>query len=70
MNKINYYRRNLIKRGLTLIGGVFFLASFRSTFGAAAKEPNANGQNVRRARGMKQHCLEGVSLSLPVQFLE
>jgi hypothetical protein len=70
MNKINYYRRTLIKRGLTLIGGVFFLTSFRSSFGAAAKEPSASGKTASRARGKRQHCIEGVSLGAPVQYLE
>jgi hypothetical protein len=67
MNKNNNNRRSLIKRGLTLIGGIFFFGAVRS-FGAVTKPsaPNAKGPIVRKARGRTQHCIEGVSLGSPV----
>jgi len=71
MNKNDYLRRGLIKRGLTLIGGIFFLGAFRSTIGAAKPaEPHKNTKRVSRGRGVTQHCIEGVLLGLPVQDVE
>src|SRR5271165_7064911 len=71
MNKNNYPRRGLIKRGLTLIGGIFFLGAVRSTFGATkTAEPDVKIKRVSRGRGMTQHCIEGISLGLPMQHLE
>jgi hypothetical protein len=68
MNKNNNYRRSLIKRSLTLIGGIFFFGALRSNFGAVAKAsaPNPNGHMARKARGRTQQCIEGVSLGSPV----
>jgi hypothetical protein len=71
MNTSIYYRRGLIKRGLTLLGGIFFLGTIRSSFGAATKaaEPNKRTKMVSRGRGMTEHCIEGKLLPLPVQHL-
>jgi hypothetical protein len=72
MNKFTYHRRGLIKRGLTLLGGVFFLGTLRSSFAAATKmsEPVQTTNRVRRVRGLTQNCIEAVSLPLPVAVLE
>ena len=65
------HRRGLIKRGLTLFGGIFFLGAVRSSFGAATKTADLNkSKRVPRGRRMMQHCLEGVSIGLPVQYPE
>ena len=72
MNKINIYRRSLIKRGFTLIGGVFFLSAVRSNFGAVAKvsEPSPNAATIRKPRGRTQHCTEAELIGSPVQYPE
>jgi hypothetical protein len=69
MNENNYHRRGLIKRGLTIIGGIFFLGVGRYSFGAATKpvERNGNAHRASKARGKTQHCIEGVSLGSPIQ---
>ena len=68
MNKDIYHRRGLIKRGLTLIGGVFLLGAARSSFGAAKKaESDKKTKNASRGLGTTQHYIEGVPLSLAVR---
>ena len=70
MNKDTFHRRGLIKRGLTLLGGVFLLGAARSSFGAAKKaEPDKKVKKASRGLGVAQHCIEGVRLSVPVRDL-
>jgi hypothetical protein len=67
MNERIYPRRGLIKRGLTLIGGIFFLGAARYSFGATATaEPK---EKLSRGRSVRQHCIEGERLGVPVQAL-
>jgi hypothetical protein len=71
MNENTYYRRSLIKRGLTLIGSIFFLGAFRSNFGATqTPEPSKKSKRFSRRPGTTRHCIEAVSLGLPVQYPE
>jgi hypothetical protein len=71
MNENTYYRRSLIKRGLTLFGGIFFMGAIRSSFGTPNREELAKRtKNPRRGPSMTQHCIEGISLALPVNHLE
>lgn len=68
MNENNYYRRSLIKRGLTLVGGIFFLGAGRLGFTAVAKASTRNAKinPARRGRDMTQErFIEGVSLGSP-----
>ena len=71
MDKDKYHRRGLIKRGLTLLGGVFLLGAARSSFGASKRaEPD---KKVKKASGrqiVNQHCIEAVLLSVPVRDQE
>jgi len=70
MNKDTYHRRGLIKRGLTLIGGIFLLGAARSSFGATKKaEPDKKIKKANRGPGVTQHCIEGVPLNVPVRDL-
>jgi hypothetical protein len=67
MNKDIYHRRGLIKRGLTLIGGVFLLGTARSSFGAAKKAESDKKTKASRGLSTTQHYIEGVPLSLAVR---
>jgi hypothetical protein len=73
MNEKIYPRRGLIKRGLTLIGGVLVFGASRSSSAAAkTAEPNKKTSKTSKANrgpGVKQHCIEGESLGLPLQDL-
>jgi len=70
--KNNYHRRGVIKRGLTLLGGIFFLGAVRSSFGAATKlaEPLVKAKGTNRGPSVTQHCIEGVFLGVPAQDLQ
>jgi hypothetical protein len=70
MNKTIYPRRGLIKRGLTLIGGILvFGASRPSSAAAKTEEPNKKTSKANRRPGIRQHFIEGNSLGLPGQDL-
>jgi hypothetical protein len=70
MKENNYHRRSLLKRGLTLVGGLFFLSASRLGFSAVTKASHSKRNPARRGRDMTQErFIEGVLLGLPVHDL-
>jgi hypothetical protein len=68
MNEKNHPRRELIKRGLTLIGGVLVFGANRANSAEPkTAEPNQKIKKANRRPSVRQHCIEGESLGLPVQ---
>jgi uncharacterized protein (DUF3084 family) len=68
MNEKIYPRRGLIKRGLTLIGGVLVFGASRSS--SAAAKTAASDKRLKkpnRESAVRQHCTEGESIGLPGQ---
>jgi hypothetical protein len=68
MNEQTYPRRGLIRYGLTLVGGIFFLGAARSSFGATTT-PEPNEKKPSKGRIGRRHCIEGERLGAPVQAL-
>jgi hypothetical protein len=63
MNKINNYRRSLIKGVLALVGGFFFLKLARIGLGAAQESAEVNQGSKRVSEpGMARNGFEGVSV--------
>ena len=63
MNKNNYHRRSLLKRGLIFLGGLVFMGATRASMGGTkTPQPHGTTRRVVRGRGAAQHCIEGVSL--------
>jgi hypothetical protein len=68
MKETTYPRRGLIKHGLTLVAGILVFGANRSNSAETkTAEPNKRTQKVNRGIGVRQHCIEGKSLGLPVQ---